>query len=231
MQVTLSFLDSDQRFWDFTKSVPFLRNIMRAVFRAKCVFFSLTEKLSVAIFCIRSRLHLDGQLLVDNEGLHGMVEKCGAKQISSGQHIVYIEGFQAGGGVGMEMKYSGPDTGGAKIFMRSGTVSSSTDASSQFYKGCNPSTAENVASGLTLCMFRSEVNLDRLPAFGEADTGRNRLYFIGKTSIPSVDVVDVNQFRNFVPLTPDANYAWVIYGQLQIGTAGMYTLCITSDDG
>jgi hypothetical protein len=159
-----------------------------------------------------------------------MVEKCGKRSLSSGVHVVYVEGFQAGGGVGMEIKYSGPDTQGSKVIMQSGIASSSNVAASRYYHRCNPMNA--VASEeFTVCMFRSEVDLTRLPAFGNADTGKNRLYFIRKGKMPSVNVRDLTQFRKYVPQTPDANYAWVIYGQLKIGIAGSYTLCITSDDG
>ncbi len=158
-----------------------------------------------------------------------MVEKCGSRSLQSGVHIVYVEGFQAGGGVGMEIKYSGPDTRGAKVIMQSG-VAPSSDAASRYYKRCSP-TNSDVSEDFTVCMFRSEVDLSRLPEFGNADTGKNRLYFIRKATMHSVNVWDVNQFRKVVPSTPEANYAWVIYGQLKIGIAGSYTLCITSDDG
>jgi hypothetical protein len=158
-----------------------------------------------------------------------MVEKCGSRSLQSGVHIVYVEGFQAGGGVGMEIKYSGPDTRGAKVIMQSG-VAPSSDAASRYYKRCSP-TNSDVSEDFTVCMFRSEVDLSRLPEFGNADTGKNRLYFIRKATMHSVDVWNVNQFRKVAPSTPEANYAWVIYGQLKIGIAGSYTLCITSDDG
>ena len=61
---------------------------------------------------------------MDDEGLHGMVEKCGTTSVTAGDHVVYVEGFQAGGGVGMAVRYSGPDTGGRKVLMRSGASAS-----------------------------------------------------------------------------------------------------------
>ncbi len=158
-----------------------------------------------------------------------MVERCGSRSLPTGNHIVYVEGFQAGGGVGMEIKYSGPDTQGSKIIMQSGIAPSSV-AANPYYHRCNPANAE-ASEYFTVCMFRSEVDLSRLPDFGKADTGKNRLYYIRKGKMPSVNVWDLNQFRKYVPGTPDANYAWVIYGQLQIAIPGSYTLCITSDDG
>ena len=63
-------------------------------------------------------------MLVDDEGLHGMVKKCGTKTLTAGDHVVYVEGFQAGGGVGMAVRYSGPDTGSKETLLRSGVVPS-----------------------------------------------------------------------------------------------------------
>jgi hypothetical protein len=184
----------------------------------------------VLIFVFRSsKLYVDGSLLVNDEGIHGMLEKCGQKQLSSGSHIVYIEGFQAGGGVGMEAKYSGPDTGGKMMFMRSGVVPSGTFG--KYYPSCDPTSQDADASQFTVCMFRSEVSLGRIPALGQADSGVNRLYYIGKGRVPVVDLHNVEQFRVAVRGTPDINYAWAIYGQLQVSVGGSYTLCIISDDG
>ena len=42
----------------------------------------------------RSFLDVDGKQLVNNEGLHGMVERCGTLSLTAGSHNVYIRGFQ-----------------------------------------------------------------------------------------------------------------------------------------
>ena len=162
-----------------------------------------------------------------------MVEKCGQKPLMSGTHTLYVEGFQAGGDVGMEVRYSGPDTGGNKVFIRSGVVHKST-SSDRYFIQCDPTVTnmDNMdSSQFTLCIFRSEIPLGKIPALGQADTGLNRLYFVGKGRLPVVDVRSVDQFRMSVPGTPDFQYAWAIYGVLQIILAGQYTLCISSDDG
>ncbi len=182
-------------------------------------------------FFDRSKLFVNGALVVDDEGLHGMVEKCGQRVLTSGSHTVYIEGFQAGGGVGMEAKYSGPDTGGKVIFMRSGVVPSSNSVSGPYYPTCDPNVEDSDGLKFTLCMFRSEISIGKIPALGQADTGSNRLYFVGKGRLPVVDVHNVDQFRVTIPGTPETNYAWAIYGKLMIDVSGIYSLCIISDDG
>jgi hypothetical protein len=59
-------------------------------------------------------------MLVNNDGLHGMVRRCGNKEMSTGDHTVYIKGFQAGGGMGLVVEYNGPDTGGQTVLLKSG---------------------------------------------------------------------------------------------------------------
>ena len=51
--------------------------------------------------------HVDGPLLVDDEGLHGMAEKCSTTELTRGSHVIYIEGFQAGGGPGRAWRRGG----------------------------------------------------------------------------------------------------------------------------
>ena len=169
---------------------------------------------------------MDGPLLVNDDGLHGMVEKCGAIDLTSGSHVVYIEGFQAGGGVGMVATFVGPDTGGDKMLMKSGTVVKS----SRYYAQCDPSLQQD-PSQFTICMFRSKTGLGSIPKISIADSGAGPLSFVGKGRLQVIDLHNLGQFRAAVSSTPDANYAWAIYGQLKIGIAGRYTLCITSDDG
>jgi hypothetical protein len=183
------------------------------------------------VLLFRSKLFVDGSLLVNNDGLHGMVEKCGQTLLKQGSHIIYIEGFQAGGGVGMEARYTGPDTGGKTLFLRSGFVPNLAAPPRQYFFQCDPSELGSEASLFTVCMFRSEVFMSRIPSLRQADTGLNRLYYVGKGQLPVVDLHDLNQFRAVIPNTPNVNYAWSIYGNLNIGVAGAYTLCIESDDG
>ena len=186
-------------------------------------------------------MYVDGPLLVNNNGLHGMVEKCGGIDLASGSHVVYIEGFQAGGGVGMVATYAGPDTGGKKKLMKSGTViepnrvvgaggGGVSSGGGAYYGQCNP-TAQQDPSQFTICMFRSKAGLGSIPKLSIADSGASPLRFVGKGRLQVIDLRNLKQFRAAVSGTPDANYAWAIYGQLRIGTAGRYTLCITSDDG
>jgi hypothetical protein len=177
-----------------------------------------------------SFLDINGVQLVNDDGLHGMVERCGNIALTADSHVIYVTGWQAGGGVGMEVTYSGPDTGGSRKFMRSGAPPAGSNPPPKYYPKCDP--ANGVPQkGFFICMFRSEVWLSVTPSFNIADTGLSRVYFVGKAEVPTIDLRDYNAFRAAVPAVPDVNYAWAIYGNLPIASAGQYKLCITSDDG
>jgi len=88
-------------------------------------------------FCSRSD---DGSLLyvgktkvVDNDRLHGAINKCGTKQLNKGQHDITIIGFQNGGGIYQDVTYKGPDT--SNIWRRPKSVSASAPSSKKGKKG------------------------------------------------------------------------------------------------
>lgn len=55
-----------------------------------------------------SRFYIDGEQLIDNDGLHGMVEKKGTMQLTAGLHPIVATYFDNGGGDGLSMSWSGP---------------------------------------------------------------------------------------------------------------------------
>ncbi len=56
-----------------------------------------------------SKLYIDGKLVIDNDGLHGALEKEGQIDLSEGKHSLRITYFQAGGGFHLKAYISGPD--------------------------------------------------------------------------------------------------------------------------
>ena len=56
-----------------------------------------------------SKLYIDGKLVIDNDGLHGALEKEGQINLSEGKHSLRITYFQAGGGFHLKAYISGPD--------------------------------------------------------------------------------------------------------------------------
>ena len=55
-----------------------------------------------------SRIYLNNQLLINNDGLHGMVEKSATVDLSAGPHPIVVTYFDNGGGDGLEVEWSGP---------------------------------------------------------------------------------------------------------------------------
>ncbi len=62
-----------------------------------------------------SRVYIDNKLLINNDGLHGMVEKQGAVALIAGSHAIVVTYFDNGGGDGLEVRWSGPGFSKQKI--------------------------------------------------------------------------------------------------------------------
>ena len=55
-----------------------------------------------------SRLYIDGQLVVDNDGVHPPTDKAGAVQLTAGDHPIIVTYFQEGGGYEFKTEWEGP---------------------------------------------------------------------------------------------------------------------------
>ena len=62
-----------------------------------------------------SKLWIDGELVVDNDGLHGMTEQWGVVALEPGLHAIRTDFFEAGGGAGLIVEYEGPGVNRAVI--------------------------------------------------------------------------------------------------------------------
>ncbi|MEN8193998.1 MAG: alpha-L-fucosidase [Bacteroidota bacterium] len=57
-----------------------------------------------------SQLYIDDKLVIDNDGLHGTIEKHEKIKLSTGKHKLKVSYFQAGGKSILELLMSGPDS-------------------------------------------------------------------------------------------------------------------------
>lgn len=73
-----------------------------------------------------SLLYIGDELVVDNNGLHGMVTSGGAIGLKAGTHSLRIEFFEAGGGAGLIFRWNGP--GGAGVVPQASLVYSDPTA-------------------------------------------------------------------------------------------------------
>ena len=62
-----------------------------------------------------SRLYLNGKQLIDNDGLHGPVEKGGSAVLQPGVYPLLVTYFDNGGGDGLDVTWSGPGFSKQKI--------------------------------------------------------------------------------------------------------------------
>jgi len=57
-----------------------------------------------------SKMYLNDGLVVNNDGLHGMRNRCGARNLRRGSYRVKVAVFEHGGGFGCIWRYRGRDT-------------------------------------------------------------------------------------------------------------------------
>ena len=74
-----------------------------------------------------SRLYLDNKLVINNDGLHGMVEKNATVNLTAGSHDLIVTYFDNGGGDGLNVTWSGPGLKKQSIAADRLSVSSGTE--------------------------------------------------------------------------------------------------------
>ncbi|UOY07193.1 alkaline phosphatase family protein [Muricauda sp. SCSIO 64092] len=56
-----------------------------------------------------SKLYVNGLLLVDNDGNHGVLERSGSLDLEKGKHLIRVEFYNGGGGYHLDVRYKGPN--------------------------------------------------------------------------------------------------------------------------
>jgi hypothetical protein len=62
-----------------------------------------------------SRLFIDGKQLVDNDGLHGVLEKSGRAKLTTGKHAIRVDYMQGGDGMEIGISWEGPGFGKQRL--------------------------------------------------------------------------------------------------------------------
>jgi len=83
-----------------------------------------------------SRLYLDGKLVVNNDGLHGMSEKSGKIALQSGAHAIVVTYFNNGGGEGLNVSWQGP--GMSKQILKASALGGTVDTLQDVAIRCLP---------------------------------------------------------------------------------------------
>jgi hypothetical protein len=72
-------------------------------------------------------MYVEDKKIIDNDGLHGMRERCSSKSYSPGKYAIRVDMFERGGGAGCILKYQGDDTNGQKIVVPQKALRDSTE--------------------------------------------------------------------------------------------------------
>ncbi len=157
-----------------------------------------------------SRVYLDGALLINNDGLHGMQERSATVTLNAGYHHLRVEFFESGGGAGLEFRWSGP-----------GIAKQIVPASALWQED---SVAPPYVAGLLAEFFDFTTALSVIPDL----TGR-----VPEASRTDAQIAyaSVSTAWSGLPTTMVDTFASRHSGWLKIDTAGSYTLFISSDDG
>ncbi|HDM78963.1 MAG TPA: hypothetical protein ENG51_21260, partial [Deltaproteobacteria bacterium] len=62
-----------------------------------------------------SKLYIDDTLVVDNDGLHGMVEECTYIELTAGKHPITVTYFEKDGEEDLIVSYSGPGVSSGQV--------------------------------------------------------------------------------------------------------------------
>lgn len=150
-----------------------------------------------------SRLYVNDQLVVDNDGLHPKTEKNGVVTLASGEHDVRVEYFEKTGGDTLEVLWSGPGINKAEI------------PDSAFVT--LPAAANGAAS--------APVDKMKFEVFNGAFTTLIQLDGLTPDATGVTDAFDLS-------VATGVNLYGVRYsGKLQIDSADTYTFKLASDDG
>lgn len=142
--------------------------------------------------------------LIDNDGLHTVLEKSGSVYLSSGLHPISIQWFNGAGDFGLGMDCAGPE-----LPRQSVPPSLLVRHESQAFDG-----ASHILPGLDYRCYEGS-SWDRLPDFSLLQSVKSGI----------VSNIDLS------PRSRDTNVALVFSGYLRAPQSGIYTFWLKSDDG
>lgn len=145
-----------------------------------------------------SRLSINGEQVIDNDGVHGDVSVDGTVELDAGVHALEIDYFQAGGGATLKLEWQVP---GSSAFTVVPNAALTTEGGG----------ARVVAPGIKECEGVGDGSGDGLPLSGVH---------------PSFDLVDLRPDDSFQPDVsgmawyPDGSLAVLTWGKSQLSSSG-----------
>lgn len=152
-----------------------------------------------------TKLYIGNQLIVVNDGIHGMTEQSGSILLKKGKHAISLEYFERSNGDGLEVSYSGP--GISKQIIPSNVLYMPSLRDPE-----NP--AGFAVNGLDYKYYIGSYTT--LPDFNSLVVNKS-----GR----------INQFDLSIPQRATSNLAVKYMGYIDIPIDGIYTFYSSSDDG
>ena len=156
-----------------------------------------------------SKLYIDNNPVVDNDGTHAAVEQSGTIGLKAGKHAISVGYFQASGGNVLSVSYSGP--GVSKQVIPPSALYRVSESSANLLPAVNPSGTIN---GLDYKYYEAS-NYTTLPSFSSSTPVKT-----GTSSNVDISLADRS-----------TNYAFNFTGYIEVPADGQYTFYTTSDDG
>lgn len=152
-----------------------------------------------------SKLYIDNILVVDNDGVHSMIERSGTIGLKAGKHVITVGFFQKQIDKKLEVSYEGP--GISKQVIPSSVLYSSV----LLLPAVNPA---NILNGLNYKYYEAS-SYYQLPSF-------NSLTPVKTGTTSNFDISVANR---------SSSYSINFTGYVNVPTDGVYTFYTTSDDG
>jgi hypothetical protein len=181
-----------------------------------------------------SNLYINGALIVNNDYPQGSaIQRCGsAVTLSTGTHVLYIEGWARGSTLSMAGTYKGPDTSQSFAAIRPVPPPIISPVNLSYFAECDPAHSNVTDSGIfTLCGFKADnyTDITSVEDFYQYYEQGNVTYVDSSTLINLK--VKRNQFPNIIAGLPNHQFGYVLFGKMEIYMNGSYTFCSRSDDG
>lgn len=239
---TLSWADGEDAFWDGGPVDNFAAAFAATleIEEAGSYTFHLTSDDGSAMV-------LDGSRIIDNDGIHPMIEQSASVTLEAGEHEVEILYLEQAGRQGLAFDWTGPDTGGVRIPV--GAPAPDAEAPAQGAVAPTPGASEGAVAEATpgpapdLSWLGALPQLDAAPGCGFVAR-----FFVLPSALPwqlseidfgavPVDTATVASLD--WPLGNDPywsggpadGFAAHFGAALQVETPGSYSFHLASDDG
>jgi hypothetical protein len=168
-----------------------------------------------------SKLYINDQVIIDDDGLHSYKEKSATKTLSTGYHRLQLEYFQHDGGASIRLMYKGPDSNNQQVVI----------PKDKLRKAAGTPPVIDVNAGLKQLVYYMSGD----PYSGDNRDNRYKMPFITGRAPQQVDTVNFINYgatnNKWGGFSQKDKYMVRWTGSMVVRTTGTYELQIESDDG